>query len=211
MLTIERNAKLQAKLIEDILDLSRIITGKLRLQVYPVNLITVIESTIESVRLAAEAKAIRFQSTLNSSVPLIMGDVHRLQQVVWNLLSNAIKFTPRGGQVEIWLEQVANGEWRVGDEEISQSLTYAQIIVSDIGQGIDSDFLPYVFDRFRQHYSSTTRPFGRLGLGLVIMRQIVELHGGTVNASVAVKDKAQHLPCNCLFSTHLQVQTPKSL
>lgn len=163
--TIERNAKSQAQLIEDILDVSRIITGKLRLQVRPVNLVPVIESAIESVRLAAEAKSIRLQSVLDSQAGLLLGDANRLQQVVWNLLSNALKFTPKDGRVEIRLERVNS---------------HAEITVSDTGPGISSDFLPFVFDRFRQHDSSTTRSYGGLGLGLAIVRQLVELHGGTV-------------------------------
>jgi signal transduction histidine kinase/ActR/RegA family two-component response regulator len=163
--TIERNAKSQAQLIEDILDISRIITGKLRLQVRRVNLVPVIESAIESVRLAAEAKSIRLQSVLDSQAGLLLGDANRLQQVVWNLLSNALKFTPKDGRVEIRLERVNS---------------YAEITVSDTGPGISSDFLPFVFDRFRQHDSTTTRSYGGLGLGLAIVRQLVELHGGTV-------------------------------
>jgi signal transduction histidine kinase/ActR/RegA family two-component response regulator len=163
--TIERNAKSQAQLIEDILDVSRIITGKLRLQVRRVNLVPVIESAIESVRLAAEAKSIRLQSVLDSEAGLLLGDANRLQQVVWNLLSNALKFTPKDGRVEIRLERVNS---------------HAEITVSDTGPGISSDFLPFVFDRFRQHDSTTTRSYGGLGLGLAIVRQLVELHGGTV-------------------------------
>ena len=163
--TIERNAKSQAQLIEDILDISRIITGKLRLQVRPVNLVPVIESAIESVRLAAEAKSICLQSVLDSQAGLLLGDANRLQQVVWNLLSNALKFTPKDGRVEIRLERVNS---------------HAEITVSDTGLGISSDFLPFVFDRFRQHDSTTTRSYGGLGLGLAIVRQLVELHGGTV-------------------------------
>jgi signal transduction histidine kinase/CheY-like chemotaxis protein len=163
--TIERNAKSQAQLIEDILDISRIITGKLRLQVRPVNLVSVIESAIESVRLAAEAKSIRLQSVLDSEAGLLLGDANRLQQVVWNLLSNALKFTPKGGRVEIRLDRVNS---------------HAEITVSDTGPGISSEFLPFVFDRFRQHDSTTTRSYGGLGLGLAIVRQLVELHGGTV-------------------------------
>ena len=163
--TIERNAKSQAQLIEDILDISRIITGKLRLQVRPVNLVPVIESAIESVRLAAEAKSIRLQSRIDSQAGLLLGDANRLQQVLWNLLSNALKFTPKDGRVEIRLQRVNS---------------HAEITVSDTGLGISSDFLPFVFDRFRQHDSTTTRSYGGLGLGLAIVRQLVELHGGTV-------------------------------
>lgn len=163
--TIERNAKSQAQLIEDILDISRIITGKLRLQVRPVNLVPVIESAIDSLHLAAEAKSIRLQSVLDSEAGPLLGDAARLQQVVWNLLSNALKFTPKDGRVEIRLERVNS---------------HVEITVSDTGPGISSDFLPFVFDRFRQHDSTTTRSYGGLGLGLAIVRQLVELHGGTV-------------------------------
>ncbi|MEG4507524.1 ATP-binding protein [Microcoleus sp. F6_B4] len=163
--TIERNAKSQAQLIEDILDISRIITGKLRLRVRPVNLVPVIESAIESVQLAAEAKSIRLQSVLDSEAGPLLGDADRLQQVVWNLLSNALKFTPKDGRVQISLQRVNS---------------HVEITVSDTGAGISSDFLPFVFDRFSQHDSTTTRSYGGLGLGLAIVRQLVELHGGTV-------------------------------
>ncbi|MEG4854479.1 ATP-binding protein [Microcoleus sp. B5-D4] len=163
--TIERNAKSQAQLIEDILDVSRIITGKLRLRVRPVNLVPVIESAIESVQLAAEAKSIRLQSVLDSEAGPLLGDADRLQQVVWNLLSNALKFTPKDGRVQISLQRVNS---------------HVEITVSDTGTGISSDFLPFVFDRFSQHDSTTTRSYGGLGLGLAIVRQLVELHGGTV-------------------------------
>ncbi|MEG4112359.1 MULTISPECIES: ATP-binding protein [unclassified Microcoleus] len=163
--TIERNAKSQAQLIEDILDVSRIITGKLRLRVRPVNLVPVIESAIESVHLAADAKSIRLQSVLDSEAGPLLGDADRLQQVVWNLLSNALKFTPKDGRVQIRLQRVNS---------------HVEITVSDTGAGISSDFLPFVFDRFSQHDSTTTRSYGGLGLGLAIVRQLVELHGGTV-------------------------------
>jgi signal transduction histidine kinase/ActR/RegA family two-component response regulator len=166
--TIERNARSQLQLIEDILDISRIITGKLRLQARPVQLVPVVESAIESIRLAAEAKAIRIQSVLDTEAGSITGDANRLQQVVWNLLSNAVKFTPKDGQVQIRLKRVNS---------------YVELTISDTGQGISSDFLPYVFDRFRQHDSTTTRSYGGLGLGLAIVRQLVELHGGTVRAT----------------------------
>ncbi|MBD1845542.1 PAS domain-containing protein [Cyanobacteria bacterium FACHB-63] len=165
--TIERNAKLQAQLIEDLLDVSRILQGKLRLNSFPVNLVTTIGAALETVRLSAEAKGIQVQTILNSKVGQVNGDVNRLQQVVWNLLSNAIKFTPSGGQIEVRLMQVE---------------ACAQIQVSDNGQGIRPDFLPYVFEYFRQADSSTTRRFGGLGLGLAIVRHLVELHGGTVQA-----------------------------
>ncbi|PZV09346.1 MAG: histidine kinase [Leptolyngbya sp.] len=163
--TIERNAKLQAQLIEDLLDVSRILQGKLTLTVAPVNLVTTIEAAAETVRLAAEAKRIPIQTTLHAIAGQVLGDTNRLQQVIWNLLSNAVKFTPAGGQVAITLEQVD---------------AYAQIQVRDTGKGIHPDFLPHVFDYFRQEDGTTTRQFGGLGLGLAIVRQLTELHGGMV-------------------------------
>ncbi len=165
--TIERNAKLQAELIEDLLDVSRILRGKLSLNVAPVALTSTIQAAMETVRLAAQAKSIQLHTKLESEVGQVSGDASRLQQVVWNLLSNAIKFTPQGGRVDIRLE-------RIGSQ--------AQIIVSDTGRGIPPDFLPYVFDYFRQADSTTTRTFGGLGLGLAIVGHLVELHGGTVQA-----------------------------
>ncbi|GAB1541220.1 hypothetical protein NUACC21_38900 [Scytonema sp. NUACC21] len=163
--TIERNAKLQAQLIEDLLDVSRILRGKMVLNVSPVNLSATIEAAIETVRLAAEAKAIKIRTVLDSHVGLVSGDTSRLQQVVWNLLSNAVKFTPNGGQVEVRLKQTE---------------CYAQIQVKDTGIGISPEFLPHVFEYFRQENSATTRKFGGLGLGLAIVRYLTELHGGTV-------------------------------
>ncbi|MEH2245992.1 response regulator [Nostoc sp.] len=166
LLTIERNAKLQSQLIEDLLDISRIMRGKLSLTVAPLNLISVISAALETVRLAAEAKNINLQIDLDPTAP-ISGDAARLQQVVWNLLTNAVKFTPDDGQVIIELRQIAG---------------QAQIRVIDTGIGILPEFLLHVFEYFRQEDSSTTRRFGGLGLGLAIVRQIVELHGGTVKA-----------------------------
>ncbi|HEY9697616.1 MAG TPA: PAS domain S-box protein [Trichocoleus sp.] len=165
--TIERNAKLQAELIEDLLDVSRILQGKLSLTVSSVNLASTIKAAIETVRLAAEAKSIAIETNLDFNVGLVSGDATRLQQVVWNLLSNAVKFTPEGGHVIVQLEQVER---------------QARITVSDTGKGIVPDFLPYVFDYFRQADSATTRKFGGLGLGLAIVRHLVELHGGTIQA-----------------------------
>ena len=164
--TIERNAKSQAQLIEDILDVSRIIQGKLRLNLSPVNLVPVIEAAINSVRPAAEAKAIQLGFVLDSSLDLVLGDSDRLQQVAWNLLSNAIKFTPEAGKIDV--RCLCAG-------------SYAQIQVIDTGIGINTDFLPYVFDRFRQADGTTTRSYGGLGLGLAIVRHLVELQGGTVH------------------------------
>jgi len=165
--TIERNAKLQAQLIEDLLDISRMLRGKLSLNSTPVDLKTVIHSAIETVQLAASAKLIQIQTGLPENAPRIMGDASRLQQVLWNLLSNAIKFTPTNGQVMVQME------------ERNQHI---QIQVIDNGKGIHPDFLPHVFKYFRQADSSTTRQFGGLGLGLAIARQIVEMHGGTIRA-----------------------------
>ncbi|OUL35417.1 hypothetical protein BV372_11215 [Nostoc sp. T09] len=165
--TIERNAKLQVQLIEDLLDISRILQGKLSLNSAPVDLKATITAAIETVRLAAEAKGIEIQTNFTFNVGQVLGDAARLQQVIWNLLSNAVKFTPTGGRVDIRLETID---------------TDAQIQVIDTGRGINPEFLPYVFDYFRQADSSITRTFGGLGLGLAIVRHIVELHGGTVKA-----------------------------
>ncbi|MBD3882861.1 PAS domain S-box protein [Phormidium tenue FACHB-886] len=165
--TIERNAKLQTQLIEDLLDVSRILRGKFVLNIAPVSLISTIEAALETVRLAVEAKGIQIQKTFNLDLDQVMGDAARLQQVIWNLLTNAVKFTPASGTVEIRLEQ---------------SNSHAQIQVKDTGKGISPEFLPYVFDYFRQEDGTTTRKFGGLGLGLAIVRHITELHGGTVRA-----------------------------
>lgn len=165
--TIERNAKSQAQLIEDILDVSRILRGKLNLNLHPIRLEESIEMAIDSLQPLAQDKSIVIELTCSRDVGEVVGDPDRLQQVVWNLLSNAIKFTPEEGKVEVRLESV-------GDE--------AQIQIIDSGIGIEPDFLPYVFDRFRQADSSTTRSYGGLGLGLAIVRHLVELHGGKVDA-----------------------------
>jgi len=174
--TIERNARLQTQLIEDLLDISRIIQGKLTLNISPVNLSATVEGAIETMRLSAEAKSIHLEPALDQRIGIITGDVNRLQQVICNLLSNAIKFTPNGGRVEVRLSQVA-------PENQSGSLTtYAQVQVKDNGKGINAEFLPHVFEHFRQADFSITRTYGGLGLGLSIVRQLVELHGGRVRA-----------------------------
>jgi signal transduction histidine kinase len=165
METIERNARAQAQLIADLLDVSRIITGKLRLDFKPVELRRIIDSTLESVRPAADAKGILLDISIAPLASPVVGDTDRLQQVIWNLLSNAIKFTPRGGQVGVSLRESGGN---------------AAIRVSDTGIGIRPDFLPYVFDRFRQAEGSITRTHGGLGLGLSIVRHLIELHGGAV-------------------------------
>jgi len=163
--TIERNARAQAQLIEDLLDVSSIIAGKLRIEFAAVDVQSVVEAALETVRPAAEAKGIRLQSTPALDCP-VMGDAQRLQQVVWNLLSNAVKFTPRGGRVQVLVERL--------DASI-------ELTVADTGRGIDLDFQPHVFERFRQADGATTRTHGGLGLGLSIVRQLVEMHGGTVS------------------------------
>jgi PAS domain S-box-containing protein len=167
---IERNGALQAQLVEDLLDASRIITGKLRLDVNLIELAPIINAAIDAVRHGADAKGIELLTLLDPSAGPISGDQTRLQQIVWNLLSNAIKFTPRGGKVSI---------------QLSCADSAARIQVRDNGQGISADFLPYVFDRFRQADGTSTRPHNGLGLGLAIARHLVELHGGTVQAESA--------------------------
>ncbi len=163
--TIARNAKSQAQLIDDLLDVSRIITGKLHLDVRPIELVSIIEATVETVRPAAAAKEIQFKLSLNPETGEVSGDPDRLQQLIWNLLSNAIKFTPKSGRVEVKLDQAG---------------AHAEISVNDTGQGISAEFLPHVFERFRQADGSSARKYGGLGLGLAIVRHLAELHGGTV-------------------------------
>jgi CheY-like chemotaxis protein/two-component sensor histidine kinase len=165
--TIERNARMQASLVEDILDVSRIITGKLMLKVGQVDLASVVAAALDTVRMAAEAKQIEVALELDDKLALAAGDPERLQQVVWNLLANAIKFTQPGGRVHVRMQ-------RDGEE--------VELSVQDDGQGIAVEFLPFVFDRFRQADSTSTRVHGGLGLGLAIVRHLVELHGGTVRA-----------------------------
>jgi PAS domain S-box-containing protein len=164
---IERNVRAQTQLIEDLLDVSRIVTGKLRVEVRPIELVPVVEAGLDAVRPSAEAKEIHLDVKLDPIESKVLGDPDRLQQVVWNLASNAVKFTPKGGRIEVHLARVE---------------THVQLSVRDNGKGINPDFLPYVFDRFRQADSTSTRRYGGLGLGLAIVRHLVELHGGTVNA-----------------------------
>jgi len=166
--TIERNARAQAQLVDDLLDVSRIVTGKLRMDVQPADPNAFIDAAVEAVRPAAEAKGVRVQKVIDTAAITIPGDPVRLQQVVWNLLSNAIKFTPRDGRVQIRSERVNS---------------HLEIVVSDTGQGIAPDFLPHVFDRFRQADQKTSRQHGGMGLGLAIVRHLVEMHGGSVRAA----------------------------
>ena len=177
---IERNAKLQTQLIDDLLDVSRILRGKLSLNTAPVSLQSVIEAAMETMRLAAEAKSIEMQFYDHSSLAIIAGDPNRLQQVVWNLISNAIKFTDTGGKIEIYL----SNDDGLADYSLTNNLPpkYAEIKVIDTGKGIKPEFLPYVFEHFRQADASITRKYGGLGLGLAIVRHLVEMHGGTVKA-----------------------------
>lgn len=165
--TIERNAKGLAQIVEDILDVSKIITGKLRLDFGPVDLQHVVTAAIFVVRPAAEAKGVTLAALADGPPCLVSGDPDRLQQIVWNLISNAVKFTPKGGRVEAAIERTSSN---------------VRIRVTDTGQGIRADFLPFLFDRFRQEDSTTTRSHGGLGLGLAIVRHLVELHGGSVKA-----------------------------
>ena len=165
--TIERNARSQARLIDDLLDVSRIITGNLRLDLHPLNLAPIVEAALDALRPTADVKGIRLQTRFEPEECLVRGDPNRLRQVIWNLLSNAIKFTQRGGSVNIDLRCVEGT---------------ARLTVSDTGEGISAEFLPYVFDRFRQAEGSISRKQGGLGLGLAVVRHLVELHGGTISA-----------------------------
>src|SRR5215510_1655889 len=164
---IERNAWAQKQIIEDILDVSRVITGKLQLHLGPVDLVSIVSAALDAVRPALEAKEIKIETHFQPALRIIAGDADRLQQVVWNLLSNASKFTPTGGVVGI---------------HVLQDDAYVEITVNDTGPGIAPEFLPHVFERFRQADGSTTRTHGGLGLGLAIVRHLVELHGGLISA-----------------------------
>lgn len=167
LIVIERNSRVQARIIDDLLDVSRVIAGKIRLDVQKVDLPSVIEAALDGLRPAAEAKGLRLHSVIDPQAGPVKGDPSRLQQVVWNLVSNAIKFTPRNGQVHVSLERVNS---------------HIEITVSDTGQGITPEFLPHIFERFRQADSSVTRTHGGLGIGLAIVKHLVEMHGGAVQA-----------------------------
>ena len=166
--TIERNAMAQQQLIEDVLDVSRVVTGKLRIEVQSVDLAQVIDEALETVTPAANAKGIRLQPTIERGAARVAGDAQRLRQVVWNLLSNAVKFTPRDGRVRVRLQQVG---------------AHVELTVSDTGEGIASEFLPFLFERFRQADGALSRTHGGLGLGLAISRHLVEAHGGRISAT----------------------------
>jgi PAS domain S-box-containing protein len=199
--TIERNARLQTQLIEDLLDVSRILQGKLALRATPVSLGIVIQAALETVQLAADAKGIMIQTQIEPDVRPVLGDAGRLQQVLWNLLSNAVKFTPEGGRIEVCLTQT-------GDN--------AEIQITDTGKGISPEFLPFVFERFSQADSTTTRKFGGLGLGLAIVRQLVDLHGGTIRVDSPGEEKGATftvrlalLPVPAAPSNELPVSEPQ--
>ncbi|MBA3765576.1 MAG: response regulator [Acidobacteria bacterium] len=195
--SIERNAELQSHLIEDILDFARIIAGKLRLDVQPVDTAVVVESAVDVIRAAASAKDVRLQVVLDPLAGPVAGDASRLQQVVWNLLTNAVKFTPKGGRVQVRLERVNS---------------HIEITISDSGEGISADFLPYVFDRFRQADNSISRRHGGLGLGLAIVRQLVEMHGGTVSVHSGGLEQGAtftvNLPRMIVHSSNLPKEDP---
>ncbi len=178
--TIERSARAQKRLIEDILDFARITSGKLSMEVMRVDLANIIKSAVEIMAPAANAKEIRLETALNAN-GFVSGDSNRLQQVIWNLLSNAVKFTPSGGNVRI---------------ELERAYSNMEISVNDSGQGISPDFLPHVFERFRQVDNSTTKRHSGLGLGLAITRHIIELHGGTIRAESPGENKGATFTIN---------------
>jgi signal transduction histidine kinase/ActR/RegA family two-component response regulator len=194
--TIDRNAKSQAQLIEDILDVSRMITGKLRLNNEPVDLSAVINAAIDSVQLALDSKDIELEVTLEPAARHTLGDASRLQQIIWNLLANAIKFTPSGGRIEVKVERAESN---------------ARIRVSDSGQGISPVFLPFIFDRFRQADGTTTREHGGLGLGLAIVRHLVELHGGTIKAESGGEAKGATFTIKLPLAPYPQRQARKKV
>jgi PAS domain S-box-containing protein len=196
---IERNAGMQLRLIEDLLDAASVIRGKLKLEVSPTDLAGVIEKAEEVVRPAARAKGVSLDTRLDRNVGQITGDPDRLQQVVWNLLSNAVKFTNEGGRVEVSLERVD---------------PYVQIVVRDTGRGVKPEFLPYVFDRYRQAEPSSGRRFGSLGLGLSLTRQLVEMHGGSVAVESEGEGKGAtftiKLPVRAIYTAESDVEAPAS-
>ena len=191
--TIERNARAQAQLVEELLDISRIISGKVRLDVQRVDLPAIVNTVVESMRPTADAKNHRMFKVIDPHVGPVTGDPNRLQQVVWNLLSNAIKFTPRGGKIQIFVQRISS---------------HAEVTVTDTGQGIAPEFIPHLFLRFSQADASTTRHHGGLGLGLAIVRHLAELHGGTVHASSEGKGKGATFTVALPVSAVLDARTP---
>ncbi|MEK7357630.1 MAG: HAMP domain-containing sensor histidine kinase, partial [Bdellovibrionota bacterium] len=171
---IYRNSKTQAQIINDLLDVSRIISGKLQLTIEPLDLGQAVQNAIETIKIAAAAKNISVNTEIDASVGPVAADATRLQQVIWNILSNAVKFTPKGGKIQV---------------NLGRDGSRARLQIADTGKGIEPHFLPYVFDRFRQEDSTTTRRYGGLGLGLSIARHIVESHGGTIEAVSEGKSK----------------------
>jgi PAS domain S-box-containing protein len=192
--TIERNARIQTRLVEELLDISRIISGKIRLDVQPLDLPAIVSESIESVRPAANAKGIKLYKVLDSKAGPVMGDSSRIQQVIWNLLTNAIKYTPRGGSVQVYLRRVNS---------------HLEITVTDTGQGIKPEFLPQLFTRFAQADSSTTRRHGGLGLGLAIVRHLVELHGGTVRAFSQGENEGATFTVSLPLTIYIEQRTPE--
>ncbi|WP_074634300.1 MULTISPECIES: ATP-binding protein [Nitrosospira] len=184
--TIERNARAQNKLIEDLLEMSSIISGKVRLDMQQLDAAALVEAAVESVNPTVQAKGIILQKNIDRHIGPVSGDSNRLQQIFWNLLSNAIKFTPKGGKIEVVVEQIGS---------------FLEVRINDSGLGISPDFMPYVFDRFRQADASLTRQYGGLGLGLAIVKQLVELHGGTVRAESAGMGKGASFITNLPLAT----------
>jgi PAS domain S-box-containing protein len=191
---IERNVRAQSQIINDLLDMSRIISGKIHLEVQPLYLHEVVNSAIDTVRHMAEVKNIRIRSMLDTRIGLVRGDPNRLQQVLWNILSNAIKFTPKDGLVQIVLERVNS---------------HAELSVEDSGVGIRPEFLPHVFERFRQADPGTTRRFGGLGLGLSIVKTLIELHGGSVRVKSPGENKGSTFTI-CVPISHVHADRPQS-
>jgi PAS domain S-box-containing protein len=191
--TLERNAKLQAQLIDDLLDMTRILSGTVRLAMEPVDLAAVIRAAVDSVRPSADDKALQIETVLNDDVPPVFADPSRLQQVVWNLLANSVKFTPKGGHVSVILRRAG---------------TKAEVTVADSGIGITPDFLPHVFDRFRQGDSSPTRRHGGLGIGLTIVKQLVDLHGGSIEAASAGENLGARFTVTLDLATSLVETVP---
>lgn len=200
--TINRNTRALSQLIEDLLDVSRIISGKLNYNPNPTALMPVIEAAIETVRSITEAKDIKINISCEPNIGMVLGDSNRLQQVIWNLLTNAIKFSSEGGEIQVRIYKCQDQN-SLGTDSNSEAIDYAEIQVIDNGQGISKEFLPFVFERFRQADGSITRKQGGLGLGLTIVRHLVEIHGGTVTVN------SPGLGHGTVFTVKLPLMTPK--